>query len=69
MHHSDDLFFDVLVRGYVEENLRFVRSDWLASQLDEKLSESGGRFILLTAEPGAGKSAFIAHHRARSLQD
>jgi hypothetical protein len=57
---SDDLFFGTLVRSYVEENARFVRRDWLAKELDAKLGESGKRFVLLTAEPGAGKSVFMA---------
>jgi len=61
MASSADLFFDALVRGYVDErNARFVRPDWLASKLDEKLKEAGRRFILLTADPGAGKNAFMA---------
>lgn len=57
---ADDLFFDTLVQGYVDKNPRFVRRDWLAQQLDEKLREPGKRFVLLTAEPGAGKSVFMA---------
>lgn len=57
---SDDLFFDLLVRGYVEDNRRFVRRDWLAQRLDTKLAEPAKRFVLLTAEPGAGKSVFMA---------
>ena len=57
---SEDLFFDTLVQGYVDKNPRFLRRDWLAKQLDEKLREPGKRFVLLTAEPGAGKSAFMA---------
>ena len=62
----DDLFFDALVRGYVEENPRFVRREWFATRLDEKLREAGSRFVLLTAEPGAGKSVFgLASERWR----
>jgi hypothetical protein len=57
---TNDLFFDSLVDGYVKKNLRFVRRDWLASELDAKLREAGKRFVLLTAESGAGKSAFLA---------
>ncbi|MCU0559564.1 MAG: ATP-binding protein [Desulfobacterales bacterium] len=56
---SEDLFFDSLVCGHVK-NPRFVRRDWLAKALDAKLDEPGKRFVLLTAEPGAGKSAFLA---------
>jgi hypothetical protein len=44
-----------------KQNRRFVRRDWLAAQLDEKLREPGKRFVLLTAEPGAGKSVFNDH--------
>jgi hypothetical protein len=57
---APDLFFGGLVRSYVEENPRFLRRDWLAAQLDENLREAGCRFVLLTAEPGAGKSVFMA---------
>jgi hypothetical protein len=58
---GNQLFFDAVVRGYVEQNpRRFVRRDWLAEELDGKLHEPGKRFVLLTAEPGAGKSAFMA---------
>lgn len=57
---SEDLFFDEAVRSYVNMNRRFVHREWLADSLKEKLSEAGYPFILLTAEPGAGKSAFVA---------
>lgn len=56
----DNLFFDTLVQGYVKKNPRFLRREWLAKQLDEKLREQGKQFVLLTAEPGAGKSVFMA---------
>jgi hypothetical protein len=59
-HLGDELFFDAFVRGYVEENPRFLRRDWLAQALDAKLAEADRHFVLLTAEPGAGKSAFMA---------
>jgi hypothetical protein len=57
---SSDLFFESLVCGYVEENTRFLRRTWLAEELDDKLRESRKRLVLLTAEPGAGKSVFMA---------
>jgi hypothetical protein len=59
---KDDLFFNSTVSSYVDvaHNARFLRRDWLAEALDEKLREPGRRFVLLTAEPGAGKSVFMA---------
>jgi hypothetical protein len=58
---ESDLFFEELVRSYIERNPpRFIRRDWLAEELDEKLREPGKRFALLTTEPGAGKSVFTA---------
>jgi hypothetical protein len=59
---ADDLFFEPLVRRYVdpEQNPRFIRRDWLAAALQEKLEKPGTSFVLLTAQPGAGKSAFMA---------
>lgn len=57
---SSSLFFESLVRGYVVDNARFMRRDWLARELDAKLAVDGKRFILLTGAPGAGKSGFMA---------
>jgi len=56
---QDGLFYDDLVASYVS-NPRFLRRDWLAGDVAEHLAEPDCRFILLTAEPGAGKSGFIA---------
>ncbi|MGW8318364.1 MAG: hypothetical protein ACWGPS_03895, partial [Candidatus Promineifilaceae bacterium] len=55
----EDLFFRQTVDGYVD-NPRFFRRDWLAAEVDDRLREADCHFILLTAEPGAGKSAFVA---------
>jgi hypothetical protein len=57
---ANDLFFDTVVEGYVTLNRRFVRREWLAANLDQKLAAAGARFVLIVAEPGAGKSAFMA---------
>jgi tetratricopeptide (TPR) repeat protein len=55
----DDLFFRDIVRSYVETP-RFLKRDWLATELQSRLDAADCRFVLLTAEPGAGKSAFMA---------
>ncbi len=56
---DDDLFSEDLVRSYVS-NPRFLRRDWLAADVNEKLERPDCRFVLITAEPGAGKSTFMA---------
>src|SRR6478752_2490571 len=56
----DDLFFGSLVRGYVDKNPRFLSRDWLMQVLEARLAEPGKRFVLITAEPSAGKSTFMA---------
>ena len=57
-----DLFNLDLIRSYVDKELnpRFVERDWLKRQVEGKLADSACRFVLLTAEPGAGKSTFMA---------
>ena len=55
-----DLFFELLVSSYVANNPRFLRRDWLAEEVNARMAEPGCRFVLLTAEPGAGKTAFMA---------
>jgi hypothetical protein len=56
---EDDLFFNSIIAPYVT-NPRFLRRDWLAAEVDERLKDRNSRFVLLTAEPGAGKSTFMA---------
>jgi hypothetical protein len=56
---SEALFFRPIVEGYVN-NPRFLRRDWLAAEVNERLQKPDCRFVLLTAEPGAGKSTFLA---------
>ncbi len=57
---EDDLFFDAVVRRYVSDNPRFLRRDWLADHVEKRLDAPGCRFVLLVAQPGAGKSAFMS---------
>ena len=67
MNHSaddfrnEDLFFQEIVSSYVDprHNPRFLRRDWLADEIDNLLKKSDKRFVLLTAEPGFGKSVFM----------
>lgn len=56
---SDDLFFRSLVNSYMGAP-RFVARGWLAEEVAALLEEPDCRFVLLTAEPGAGKSTFLA---------
>lgn len=55
-----DLFSATLISAYVDGNPRFRSRMWLARQMALHLRDPGCRFVLLTAPPGAGKSAFIA---------
>lgn len=54
-----DLFYESLIESYVNAP-RFVERPWLAARIEAKLAEPNSRFLLLTAEPGAGKTAFMA---------
>src|SRR5262245_44979781 len=56
---SGDLFFAWSLGTYVTDS-RFMRRDWLATELAQHLEEPACRFVLLRAEPGAGKSTFAA---------
>ncbi len=53
------LFYEDLIRSYVDTP-RFVERPWLATRIGAKLADPGCRFLLLTAEPGAGKTGFMA---------
>ena len=43
-----DLFYEALVRSYVDDNPRFVARPWLAERLKATLADPGCRFVLLT---------------------
>jgi hypothetical protein len=56
---SADLFFGETVRRYVGAP-RFVRRDWLVREVFDALAQPSCRMLLLTGEPGAGKSGLVA---------
>jgi hypothetical protein len=56
---SEDLFYTDLIQSYVERG-RFIPRQWLADELAAKMEQPNCRYVLLTAEPGAGKTAFAA---------
>ena len=56
---TQDLFYEGLIRSYVDAP-GFVERPWLAQRVDEALVDPSCRFLLLTAEPGAGKTTFMA---------
>lgn len=53
------LFFEDLIASYVEQ-ARFRPRQWLEKRVQDLLNEPDCRYVLLTAEPGAGKTAFMA---------
>lgn len=53
------LFFEDLVASYVSQP-RFQPRTWLAQRVQGFLDQPDCRFVLLTAEPGAGKTSFMA---------
>ncbi len=48
-----------LIRSYVDVQ-GFVERPWLAQRVTEALADPSCRFLLLTAEPGAGKTTLMA---------
>jgi WD40 repeat protein len=58
-HAGGELFSETLVRSYVDDT-SFVERPWLADLIEEKLADAGCRFLLLTGEPGSGKTALTA---------
>jgi WD40 repeat protein/energy-coupling factor transporter ATP-binding protein EcfA2 len=57
---SLDLFSSSLVSSYVDDR-RFVPRAWLLDRVTEAWQRDDARFVLLTGEPGSGKSALMAH--------
>jgi WD40 repeat protein len=53
-----DLFARPLIDAHLDR--LFVERPWLAEQVMDALADPGCRFLLLTGEPGSGKSSFAA---------
>lgn len=65
-----ELFFEDVVASYVKQP-RFRPRQWLEKRVQDLLDEADCRFVLITAEPGAGKTAFmaqLAHNHASWLR-
>jgi hypothetical protein len=56
---APDLFQESVVSAYVDAP-RYLERSWLEQQVTDLLAQNDCRFLLLTAEPGSGKSAFMA---------
>ena len=54
-----DLFFRETVHTYVQAR-RFIRRDWLAREIVDAVADSACRMLLVTGEPGSGKSGVLA---------
>ncbi|RJP50059.1 MAG: hypothetical protein C4583_11350 [Anaerolineaceae bacterium] len=54
-----DLFFRSVIQDYVHHEW-IVKRNWLAREVETRLQVPDCRFLLLTAEPGFGKSTFLA---------
>jgi hypothetical protein len=55
----EDSFFLSTIHRYVTLP-RFIRRQWLDAEVAVWMPDPGRRFVLLTADPGAGKSGFLA---------
>ena len=60
LHDAAELFSERLVRSYVDDDPRFVERSWLTDLVESKLADPDVRFLLLTGEPGSGKTALMA---------
>ncbi len=55
-----DLFADSLLDSYLRSGDPFVERHWLRERIDAALDRPQCRFLLLTGEPGSGKTALMA---------
>jgi hypothetical protein len=53
------LFFEELIKSYVDSP-RFITRPWLEQEVQSALGNPKNQFILMIAEPSAGKTAFMA---------
>ena len=56
---EDQLFYDKLVASYIGAQ-DYVNRDWLEQEVLERLANPDCRYVLITGEPGAGKTGLIA---------
>ncbi len=61
---SIDLFSTELIGSYTDHP-RFVARPWLETRVLDAVGEDGNGVVLITGEPGAGKTALLAHIAAQ----
>src|SRR5512147_2391633 len=54
-----ELFYEPLLQRYLDAPGTIAR-DWLHEEVEKRLALADCRFVLLTGEPGAGKTGFMA---------
>jgi WD40 repeat protein len=55
-----DLFYRTLICNRVQDNPNFVERSWLISRVERELSDPDCRFVVVTGEPGTGKTTLMA---------
>src|SRR6266571_2648194 len=55
-----DIFFNEVIHERVEDDPLFIERKWLVSRVDRALNDSSSRFVLITGEPGVGKTTLMA---------
>ncbi|TKK70362.1 hypothetical protein FC093_06340 [Ilyomonas limi] len=53
---TSEIFFEAFIDAYVKD-ANFVQRPWIENQIETLLNDNACKFVLLTAEPGAGKTA------------
>ena len=64
---GEQLFYENLIAGYVQAE-GYVHREWLEEAILDRLAQPQCRYVLLTAEPGAGKTGVMASLADRHRQ-
>jgi hypothetical protein len=70
-HQHEDIFFNEVIQERIEDDPLFVERKWLVSRIEHVLNDPSCRFVLVTGEPGIGKTtmmAELARHYPDSLR-
>lgn len=59
-HQHEDIFFNEVIQERIEDDPLFVERKWLVSRIEHALNDSSCRFVLVTGQPGIGKTTLMA---------